>query len=187
MIRRPSSIVWVLVVVIVAAALLRIARDAGWLPLPPNFSPISAMAIVSGAFLPRRFALILPLSAMLLSDTIIGFYSLPVMLAVYASFTFSHVIGSWLKSRPNWRRTIGASLAGSLAFFFITNAAVWAFQSMYPHTLSGLMQAYVAGLPFLRNTVAGDLVYTSIFVGAVRVFMLYSSKRQLSLTSISNG
>jgi hypothetical protein len=187
MIRRLSSTVWMLVGVIMVAALLRIARDAGWLPLPPNFSPISAMAIVSGVFLSRRFSLVLPLSAMLLSDAIIGFYSLPVMMSVYASFAISNVIGFWLKSRVNVRRMIGASLVGSVVFFLVTNAAVWAFQVMYPHTLSGLLQAYTAGLPFFRNTVAGDLMYTGVFVGAVQAFVVYSRKRQLSIASIANG
>lgn len=187
MIRRPSSTAWALVGVVLLGALLRIARDAGWLPLPPNVAPISAMAIVSGAFLPRRYAFVLPLSAMLLSDVVIGFYSLPVMMAVYASFAFSNAIGWWLKPRINVRRVVGASLAGSIVFFLVTNAAVWAFQAMYPHTLSGLIQAYLAGLPFFRNTVAGDLVYTGVFVGVMQAFVVYLKQRQLRITPVTNG
>ena len=37
---------------------------------------------------------------------------------------------------------------------------------MYPHNGAGLMTCYVAGLPFLSNTVLGDLFFTSVLFGA---------------------
>jgi hypothetical protein len=32
---------------------------------------------------------------------------------------------------------------------------------MYPKTLSGLMECYVAALPFFRHALAGDLLFTT--------------------------
>src|SRR5437764_14362874 len=54
---------------IVLAAALRLV------PHPPNFTPIGAMALFSGAYLGRRFvAFAAPLGALLLSDLVLGFY-----------------------------------------------------------------------------------------------------------------
>ena len=59
----------VLLSAIVAAAALRLV------PHPPNFTPIGAMALFSGAYLGRRWlAFAAPLGAMLLSDLVLGFY-----------------------------------------------------------------------------------------------------------------
>src|SRR3954452_14921101 len=55
---------------IVAAAALRLV------PHPPNFTPIGAMALFSGAYLGRRgLAFVAPLAALALSDAVLGFYS----------------------------------------------------------------------------------------------------------------
>ena len=60
----------------------------------------------------------------------------------------------------------------SLLFFAVSNFAVWAFGGMYPPTFAGLIACYVAALPFLPQTVAGDLVWTAIlFGGAALVAM----------------
>src|SRR3954447_13077099 len=54
---------------IIVAAGLRLV------PHPPNFSPIDAMALFSGAYLGRRaLAFMAPLGALLLSDLVLVFY-----------------------------------------------------------------------------------------------------------------
>jgi hypothetical protein len=58
-----------------------------------------------------------------------------------------------------------ASIAGSLLFFMLTNFAVWAFGTLYPRTWEGLMQCYVAALPFLDKTVIGDLFWNAVLFG----------------------
>lgn len=187
MIRRPSTSTLVVIGLVIGGAVIRVARDAGWLPLPPNVAPIAAMALLSGAVLPRRLTFVVPLAAMLVSDLVIGFYSLPVMISVYISFALSNIIGTRLRQRLQVGRVIGASLVGSLVFFLITNAAVWAFQSMYPHTLFGLGQSYLLGLPFFRNTVLGDLVFTGLFVVSYRAIVVYFRQHQLLATRPING
>ena len=61
----------------------------------------------------------------------------------------------------------GAVLGGSLLFFFVTNGAVWLFAegSIYPKTLAGLATCYWMALPFFRNTVASDLLFSAAFFG----------------------
>jgi hypothetical protein len=66
-------------------------------------------------------------------------------------------------NNQKWGYVVAGSVSSSLLFFFVTNFGVWREGSMYPHTLGGLMSAYEMGLPFLRNTFIGDLVYTHLF------------------------
>ena len=37
---------------------------------------------------------------------------------------------------------------------------------MYPYTWVGLEACYVAGIPFFKNTIAGDLLYVALLFGA---------------------
>lgn len=182
-----KAYIWPAVMLIIAGALMRVARDFGWVHLPPNVAPVSALAMFGAARLPGRWSIILPWGVMLISDAIIGWYAWPVMLSVYASFGISWWLGRRLRKQESWRRIWGLSVVGSLAFFLITNGAVWAAGQWYPATLSGLVQAYAAGLPFLRNTVLGDLGYLTAFFGLSRLVVLYWERHRAPLIASNHG
>jgi hypothetical protein len=148
----------VLISMILAAVAIRL------LPHPPNVNPIAAVALFGGAsFADKRLAFLVPLSAMFLSDLVIGLYS--HMEFVYASFAAIVGIGLLLRARRNAFAIGGAAIASSVLFFIVTNFGTWATQSMYPHTAAGLMTCYVAALPFFQNTLAGDLFFTAVLFG----------------------
>lgn len=159
------------------------------LPHPANFAPIGAIALFGGMYLPKRFAILMPLGAMYVSDMFIGFYNAKIMLAVYGSFILMGLIGFYIRKRKNISTIIGGTLAGSSLFFLITNAAVWAFGDMYPHTLAGLGTSYLAAIPFFRNSVLGDLFYTGMLVGGFEgiryVFATLKRKQMPISTNIS--
>jgi len=137
------------------------------IPHWPNFTPIAAIALFGGTFLKRKdLAFLVPVVAMLLSDLIIGFHS--TMFAVYASFIAIVSLGLFLQSRLTVVNTISASLASSILFYLITNFASWTSGIMpYPMNVAGLMQSYIAGLPFFFNGLLGDLFYNSVLFGAL--------------------
>lgn len=143
---------------VIAAAALRLV------PHLPNFTPIGAMALFGGTYLPKKQAWILPIAAMVVSDFFIGFDSVLSRISVYGSFLIIVVIGLWLRKHKSLGNIIGASLASSILFFLITNAAVW-IGGMYNHSLAGLWQSYLMGIPFFRGTAFGDLFYTGVFFG----------------------
>jgi len=104
----------VLVGIILAAAASRL------IPHPPNFAPITAMALFGGAyFSDKRFAFLVPLTAMFLSDLVIGLHSL--MTVIYGSFALIVCIGLWLRKRRTVLPIAGAVLASSILFFVITS------------------------------------------------------------------
>jgi len=160
---------------IIASALLRVARHFGFINLPPNFAPIAAVALFAGAKMERRtLAIFIPLAAMLVSDSIIGFYDFRILGSVYISFAISGVLGFFLRKRVNvWRVGISALFA-SIIFFLITNAAVWLFSGIYPVTIAGLLESYIMGLPFFRFTFLGDLFYTAVIFGVYEVVNLWT-------------
>lgn len=143
---------------IAAAAALRL------LPHPPNFSPIDAMALFSGAYVGRRaLAFAAPIAALLLSDLFLGFYA--GMNFVYASVALIVLIGWWVSKRKTVLGIGAGALAGAASFFVITNFGMWLFSGFYPLTPAGLAACYVAAIPFFQNTVAGDLFYSALLFG----------------------
>lgn len=158
------------------AALMVFAAAASRILLYPfNFSPIIAMALFSGAVIKdKRYAFILPLAAMLLSDVMFelfniapGFWGIGqvVNYAILAGIT---VLGFTMK-KPGVLRIAGYSIASSLIFFFLSNASVWLFDVYYPSDFSGLVQSLTAGLPFLKTGIITDLVYCTILFGGYEI------------------
>jgi hypothetical protein len=144
---------------IAAAAALRLV------PHPPNFSPIDAMALFSGAYLGRRWlAFAAPLGALLLSDLVLGFY--PGMWVQYLTVALVVLIGWGALKRVSALRVGGAAVASSVLFFAVTNFGTWTLSGMYPLTFSGLAACYVAAIPFFQNTLAGDLFYSGLLFGS---------------------
>jgi len=129
------------------------------------------MALFGGAYMSKKQALTLPILAMVLSDFIIGFDSLPMRLAVYGSFLLIVLMGMFIKKQINAKNVIFASFLASILFFIITNFAVWEFGHLYSKTIEGLMQSYFFAIPFFRNTVFGDLFYNGIFFGAYNLLL----------------
>lgn len=144
--------------IILLAALSRL------LPHPPNVAPITALALFGGVYLDKKHTFIAPIAAMLISDYFIGFYS--GMVWVYASFIAIGFLGLWLRNHKGIATTVGASLAGSILFFIVTNFGVWVSpQFTYSHDINGLIQCYIAAIPFFRNTLVGDVFYVGVMFG----------------------
>jgi hypothetical protein len=138
------------------------------MPHPPNFTPIGAMALFSGAYLGRRpLAFVAPLGAMLLSDAVLGFYS--GMWVTYLAIAIIVLVGWLALSRVSALRVAGAAVACSVLFFLVSNFGTWALSGMYPHTGAGLAACYVAAIPFFQNTLAGDLFYATLLFGGFRI------------------
>lgn len=153
---KHSRFVALLSIIAVAAALRLV-------PHPPNFTPIGAMALFSGAYFGRKaVAFAAPLAALLLSDVVLGFYQ--GMATVYATDLLIVLVGSLIVKRSPVR--VGfAALASSVLFFTTTNFGMWFSSGFYPRTFSGLEGCFIAAIPFFQNTVAGDLFYSAVLFG----------------------
>ena len=134
------------------------------IPHLPNVSPVAAMALFGGAyFADKRMAFIVPFVALFLSDLLLGLHN--SMIFVYAGFALTVAIGFMLQNRVTITNTAFAVVASSVLFFLLTNFGAWMMSGLYVKSAEGLMQAYVAGIPFFQNSLLGNLVFTAVIFG----------------------
>jgi len=159
----------VILSVILMAAIIRL------LPHWPNFTPIAAMALFAGTYFEKKqYAFAIPIAAMFLSDLVIGLnVNMP---AVYLSFAITVLIGMIIRKKVNVGSVFMASFSSAVIFFLITNFSSWLASPYYPQTFAGLIESYVAGLAFFRDTtygfsfflndVFGTTFFSAVFYGA---------------------
>jgi len=141
--------------------LILLGVSARLLPHPPNVTPLTAVALFAGASLPRRWSMILPLAAVVLSDVFLGLHELIAF--TWGSVALISALGWWVRRRLTVGRLTAAAWFGSSLFFVVTNFGVWLIGghgTMYQKTFEGLWHCYTAALPFYRNAMLGDVVYT---------------------------
>jgi len=151
----------------------------------PNFGAITALAIFSAAYLPTKQAVVIPLAARLISDLIIGFFSWPLMIAVYGAHLSGVLFGLWIKKSPNsdrWLKIVFSGLSASIIFFLVTNFA-WLYPN-YPHNFAGILLSYTNGLPFLRGTMMGDVGYVVALFGVYELALFFKRKTELKKITI---
>jgi hypothetical protein len=166
-------------------ALILLAVAGRLAPHPPNFTPVLAVALFGGATLPRRLAWVVPLLAMAMSDLILGYPLSWMSLVVYSCFLAAVGLGEWLRNRRTWSRTVATALAGSVLFYVVTNFAVWlAPPFLYAHTPAGLVRCYLMALPFFRNAVAGDLVWSVALFGLYDLARAWGQARRLRMQRV---
>jgi hypothetical protein len=171
-----------------ALALIVLAALTRLLPHPPNFTPIGAMGLFGAAYFGnKRLALIIPFAALFLSDLILNNV---VYSQYYTSFTW--FTSSWiylgfalvmlagyfmLRNDRSPSRLFAASLTASLLFFLVSNLSTWLGSGLYPQTFTGLMTCYIAGLPFIGNTIMGDLFFSAVMFGSYSWFLKTQMQR----------
>jgi len=146
-----------------------------------DFSPLAAIALCGGIYLPKKLALPLPLAALFLSDLVMNaHYKAPLvdveMLSRYLVLGLIVAFGFALRGRARVATILPVTAAGSLLFYIVTNTGSWLDQPGYAKTFAGWVQALTTGLPgypptwtFFRNTLASDLLFTLLFVGCMAV------------------
>lgn len=137
-------------------------------PHAPGAVALGAIALYAGARLPRRWAAVVPLAALSLSDLFLGWPTGHAILRVtiYATFAAIVFLGATLPLRSGVVRMAGYSVTSSLLFYATSNFAFWAEAGFYPKTPHGLASCYLAGLPYLRNSIVADLAGTAFLFGA---------------------
>jgi len=146
-------------------SIIAILAFARLIPHPPNFTPIIAVAIMSGYFFKNlNFSIIVLLAAMLLSDLFIGFYENVIF--VYISLLLITLIFQKISKKVNFKNLFIFGFAGSLIFFIISNFGVWLLESPgldnnpYDKNLQGLIRCYILAIPFFANTLISTLFFT---------------------------
>ena len=148
--------------VLLAIASRFLPHPNGWV----QFTPLGAALLYFGARVPRK-RMWIPLLALIAADVYLTkvTYAYPVKadhLVTWAWYAGVILLGGALLGKQiSPLRVVAGSLSASIAFFLVSNFAVWAVWNMYPRTLAGLATAYVAAIPFFRNQAIADLVFSA--------------------------
>lgn len=161
-----------------------------------NYSPFHALLLLGAArFAERRWAYLVPLASMLISDVGTGLLTgdmhnafHPTLPVVYGAYILFAWLGTFLRERRGaiagtalgnnrwslWaacRRVLaiaGTALACECAFFVVTNFAEWLNPvNAYPQTIAGLLQCYAMAIPFLNTRLISMAVFAPVLFGGV--------------------
>lgn len=143
------------------------------IPHAANFSPIFALALFIGFLSTDWHLRYLPLLALFISDLFLGFYQPGVMLTVYLSLFITVLAGQYLKKSYSYSLALSYSLVSAILFFVLTNWAVWFFGTWYSADITGLQQSYLLAIPFFKNTLLSNFVYSAFFFGAYQIYLNY--------------
>lgn len=163
---------------VVLAALSRL------IPHPPNVAPIAGMALFGAAYYSKKYwAYLIPIAAMWVSDLILNnvlyaqyfdqfvwFYS--GSLFTYGAFALIVLLGTVALKKRSVGSILFSALGASAIFFIVSNFGVWLSSPLYAKSWEGLVACYVAAIPFLQNTLLGDLSYTAVLFGLFELSMV---------------
>lgn len=172
--RMPSKTVLIVAVLLCVFGLL-----SRLVPHVANFSPVLALAAFSGFYF-RRSALAwaLPLVMIIISDAFLGFYTIAPI--VWFSYVAIALGSRALIRRGSVSESLFAGIAAAVWFFVITNFAVWAEGKMYALTVSGLIECYVAAVPFFRATLLSTVMYSVLIFTLYRMSATQTARRVIA-------
>ena len=131
-----------------------------------NFTAVGAALLYFGARRSWR-EMLAPLAVLIATDYCLTVYAYhypfrwEAYIPTWTWYVAAMVLGQILLSAKvsTWRVGAGA-LLGPTSFWVVSDYAVWASGTMYPHTLAGLQACFMAAIPFYRN----DLISTSLIL-----------------------
>jgi len=137
-----------------------------FIPHLANFTPILAIALFGGVYLDKKYAIVVPVFLMMLTDLFLGMHNT-------IAFTWGTVmlvtgLGILLREKKNALNISIGALSSAVIFFVVTNFGVW-LMGWYPRTLSGLISCYTLAIPFFRSTLISTLVFSFVFFGVYEI------------------
>lgn len=174
---RPA----VAVLLVVAAVLWRLVKDD--IGAPPNLELSTFAAFAAAGLLRHRLAMLAPLVVVAVSDVVLS--NSAILLFTWSAWVAIGVAAWWTRRATGGRRVLAAVAFGtgsSVGFYLWTNLGVWlqGRGTFYPAGPDGLLASYVAGLPFLRTMLLGNLVLVPVAAAVVSLVERLEHARSLA-------
>ncbi len=104
-------------------------------------------------------------------EPVLNLYSI-IVLATFGAIVW---LGTRFSTRNSWLKLVAGGALGAVIFYLVTNTLSWVYDSAYPKTLQGWIQALTTGRPglpptweFFRNTLLSGGIFTGLFSGAMK-------------------
>jgi hypothetical protein len=154
------------------------------IPHPPNLTAMTAITLFAAARIKSRWAIFVPIGSLFVSNLFLAIITRNISYIFYFSqiyVAFAYLVifflGLTLRKRKEWFPIAIIALWSSIIFFLITNLGVWLEpNSFYPKTISGLISCYIAGLPFLRNALLGDVLFSLLVFKLAEIKLAFLPK-----------
>ena len=164
-----SEVLMLAYLFVVLAVLLRVVAGTGAFATL-GFSLVGASLLFFGSRMPRKHFWI-PAALMIGSDVYLNLrvYQIPFTLdqiLMWSWYLVPCFIGFFIRDRVKPLNVLGAGLGTGVGFFLTSNFAVWAFGNIaYTKNLSGLILCYTKAIPFFRNGIISDVLFSLVFFG----------------------
>lgn len=162
---------------ILVLALILMVASTRLMTFLPNFSPLTAICLFGAAYFAKKWqAFIIPLACVWISDVLVNNYIYGEYFESftwfyqgfywqYAAYLIIALLGTLGLKKVTPLRVMGMGLGSTIFFFLFSNFGVWISSGMYAKTFEGLIQCYVAGIPFIKGTLIGDLGFSALLFG----------------------
>ena len=172
--KHVIEIIWVAIIGVVGRLITPI----------PNITPLTSTSLFAGANLPRSLSFLTIFITLLVSDICLAFMrGYPIIgyftLFNYTGFAAIVFLGSRFKC-SKWG-FIFYVFGSSCGFWLWTNFGVWLTSGLYPRTLEGFMACYYFALPFLRNSLIGDVIWSCLIFGSFYIFVEKKRAKDIGL------
>lgn len=147
----------------------------------PEFTPVFGALLFAGARLKKRDAIWFPATVLAICDWTLTTrifhmemkweHSLTIV-----AFAAMAGIGGLLRHKLSVWKFGGAAVAGSTAYFLISNFGVWLGWGLYPHTWQGLATCYIAALPYYRHSLFSTAIVGALLFGVSELISRKSSQ-----------
>lgn len=166
-----------------------------------NFNAIGAAALFGGMMIRnKRIAYLLPVITLFVSDLFLQLFTnvhtfygayIGQLFFVYGAFLLTTWIATRIK-KADALTILFASIGTGVLFFVVTNFGTFLTTNLYPHTLSGLISCYAAGIPFYKegdlfssfalNGILGNVFFSAVLFGAHALIkqISFQPKKQLA-------
>lgn len=129
---------------------------------------ITALALLSPVFFKTRYAFFVTLISVFTSDVTLHFFAHIPLFGTWSLYTYSGwlmvtMLGLALQKNIMLSRVIFFAAFAPFLFWCWTNLGTWFTTALYPHNTAGLLQCYIAALPFLKNNVIATIIFCMLW------------------------